>query len=143
MSNNRLSIDQQLEKFPKSWPKFVAIFLSIVIIYILISITITFKGINPKGLMIALSAFKGLFTPSLSLITNLTQYGLLYMLFETLAIAFLGSMKFSPSASGVAMEIAFCRSLVHSRPSRTRMPSMQGTEGLEGITFSSKVPSES
>ena len=92
MSNNRLSIDQQLEKFPRSWPKFVAIFLSIVIIYILISITITFKGINPKGLMIAIRAFKGLFTPSLSLITNLTQYGLLYMLFETLAIAFLGTV---------------------------------------------------
>ncbi len=92
MSNKQLSIDEQLKKYPHIWPKFVITVVAILVIYYLMTITVTFKGINPKGVSIAISAFKGLFSPSMKLITNLTEYGLLYMLFETLAIAFLGTV---------------------------------------------------
>lgn len=92
MTNKTLSIDEQLKKYPHIWPKFAITIAAILVTYFLVTITITFKGVNPKGVSIAINAFKGLFTPSMSLITNLTEYGLLYMLFETLAIAFLGTV---------------------------------------------------
>jgi phosphonate transport system permease protein len=92
MTNKNLTIDEQLKKYPHVWPKFVITIVAIVALYLLMTVTITFKGVNPKGVSIAINAFKGLFTPSISLITNLTEYGLLYMLFETLAIAFLGTI---------------------------------------------------
>ncbi len=92
MTNKNLTIDEQLKKYPHVWPKLVITVVAIVALYLLMTITITFKGVNPKGVSIAINAFKGLFTPSISLITNLTEYGLLYMLFETLAIAFLGTV---------------------------------------------------
>lgn len=92
MTVKTLSIDTQLKKYPPIWPKFALGFIFLVVIIILGSITISFKGINEKGLLIAVAALKGLFTPSMSLITDLGQYGLLQMLFETLAIAFLGTI---------------------------------------------------
>ena len=92
MTNKQLTVESQLEKFPSVLPKFIIGLLSFVVFYILSTITISFKGINERGLMIAVNAFKGLFNPSMKIITDLGKYGLLQMLFETLAIAFLGTV---------------------------------------------------
>ena len=92
MTNKKLSIDDQLKKFPVVWPKFVIIFVACVIFYILASITLSFKGVNHKGLLVAVNALKGLVTPNVKFMVNLTKNGLLYMLFETFAIAFLGTI---------------------------------------------------
>ena len=89
---NKLSIDEQLKKYPHVWPKFAIIIVCVIVFYILCTITLNFKGINEKGLLIAVSALKGLVHPNVTYMTNLTESGLLYMLFETLAIAFLGTM---------------------------------------------------
>jgi len=88
----KLSIDEQLKKYPKVWPKFAIILVSVVVFYILCTITLSFKGINPKGLLIAKAAIVGLVKPNITYMTDLSENGLLYMLFETLAIAFLGTM---------------------------------------------------
>lgn len=88
MTEKHLTIESQLEKFPSVLPKFIIGLVSFVVFYILTTITISFKGINEKGILIAIAAFKGLFNPSMSVITDLGKYGLLQMLFETLAIAF-------------------------------------------------------
>ena len=86
MTNKQLTVESQLEKFPSVLPKFIIVFFTCS--YILSTITISFKGINERGLMIIVNAFKGLFNPSMKIITDLGKYGLLQMLFETLAIAF-------------------------------------------------------
>ena len=92
MTTAPVSIDSQLKKFPKVWPKFVIIIVCCIVFYFLCVFTLNFKGINEKGLAIAGAAFKGLVTPNIKFMTNLTKDGLLYMLFETLAIAFLGTI---------------------------------------------------
>lgn len=90
--SEKITVQSQLKKYPPAWPKFLIIFVSCVIFYILASITLSFKGVNERGLLIAINALKGLVTPNIKYMTNLTKNGLLYMLFETLAIAFLGTI---------------------------------------------------
>ena len=92
MTTKKITVNEQLKKYPPAWPKFLVIFVCCVLFYILASITLSFKGINQKGLLIAINALKGLVTPNIKYMTNLTKSGLLYMLFETLAIAFLGTV---------------------------------------------------
>ena len=90
--SEKVTIEKQLKKFPPAWPKFLIIFVCCVVFYILGRITLSFKGVNEKGLLIAVNALKGLVTPNVKFMINLTKSGLLYMLFETLAIAFLGTV---------------------------------------------------
>lgn len=90
--SEKVTIEKQLKKFPPAWPKFLIIFVCCVVFYILGRITLSFKGVNEKGLLIAVNALKGLVIPNVKFMTNLTKSGLLYMLFETLAIAFLGTV---------------------------------------------------
>lgn len=90
--NKTLTIDEQLKKYPAVWPKFVIIIVCCISFYLLASITLSFNGINDRGILIAINALQGLVTPNVSYMTNLTKSGLLYMLFETLAIAFLGTL---------------------------------------------------
>ncbi|MBQ1827389.1 MAG: phosphonate ABC transporter, permease protein PhnE [Erysipelotrichaceae bacterium] len=89
MNNN---IQAQYSKYPKSWPKFVITIAAIVVLYLLGAVTLNFDGVNEKGIAIVINAFTGLFTPSLSVILDTSKIGLAYMLFETLAIAFLGTI---------------------------------------------------
>lgn len=53
---------------------------------------IKFKGIQSKGLDIARNIFTGILNPDWSLLFNFTRQGIPYVLFETLAIAFLGTL---------------------------------------------------
>ena len=90
--SDKITVNSQLKKYPKAWPKFIIVFVCCVIFYILANITLSFKGVNEKGVLIAINALKGLVTPNVSYMIDLTKNGLLYMLFETLAIAFLGTV---------------------------------------------------
>jgi len=85
-------IQKQLSKFPKRWPRFVTTLLVVVGVIILTKICIDFKGVNPKGLAVAKNAFTGIFVPDWGVITDLSSVGLGYLLLETLAIAFLGTV---------------------------------------------------
>ena len=92
MSEMNNNIQAQYSKYPKSWPKFVITIAAIVVLYLLGAVTLNFDGVNEKGIAIVINAFTGLFTPSLSVILDTSKIGLAYMLFETLAIAFLGTI---------------------------------------------------
>ena len=89
-------IDERIEKrlgdYPKAWLKYTVGILLIVFIYILCRTTLSFNGFTERGWSIVKGAFKGLFTPSLDVITDTSSSGLLYMLVETFAIGFLGTI---------------------------------------------------
>lgn len=92
MTTKRLTVDEQYKKYPPVWPRFVLSILVVFAIVLLSRATIDVKGINSKGVLIAQAALKGLITPSVSLMTDMSSAGLLYMLMETLAIGFLGTV---------------------------------------------------
>ena len=92
MTTNKISVQNQYKKYPPVWPRFVISILVVFAIVFLSKYTIDFKGINARGLLIAQAALKGLISPSMSLITDTSTAGLLYMLLETLAIGFLGTV---------------------------------------------------
>lgn len=92
MSTKKLTIEEQYQKYPPFWPKFVISIIVIFIIAFLFNYTINFKGVNPKGLLIAKRALVGLLSPAMSVITDTSSAGLLYMLVETFAIGFLGTI---------------------------------------------------
>lgn len=92
MTTKKLTIQEQYEKYPAVWPRFAVMFLTVFGIALLTNYTIDVKGINSKGVLIAKAALQGLISPSLSLITDTSTAGLAYMLMETLAIGFLGTV---------------------------------------------------
>ena len=92
MTEKNYTVDGQLRKFPSPLPKFLIELAAIIVIYFLANYTLDFSSINDKGLKIAVAALKGLLHPSIDLITRMDSSGLLYMLMETLAIAFLGTI---------------------------------------------------
>ncbi|MBQ1448312.1 MAG: phosphonate ABC transporter, permease protein PhnE, partial [Erysipelotrichaceae bacterium] len=85
------NIKKSLEKFPKSWPRFAWTIGIIIFTIFLCYYTIDLKSVNPKGMSIAKNAITGIFTPDFKIITDLSSVGLLYLLLETIAIAFLGT----------------------------------------------------
>lgn len=106
MSNEVVSIEKQLKKYPPLWPRYVIELLGCLSIYFLSNYTLNSTSINARGLKIAKAAFLGLLHPSISLITRMDTSGLLYMLLETLAIAFLGTII----GIVIALPIAFLAS---------------------------------
>lgn len=91
MSENK-EVNSQLRRYPVSGYKFVLAFLFIVFIVIIWKITVEYEGFTERGWAIVGAAFKGLFTPSWDVISDLSSSGLLYMLVETFAIGFLGTV---------------------------------------------------
>lgn len=92
MTTKEYTVESQLKKFPSLVPRYLIEIAGVTIIYLLSNYTLDFSSINEKGLKIAAAALKGLIHPSIDLITRLDSSGLLYMLMETLAIAFLGTI---------------------------------------------------
>lgn len=90
--SKKLTVEQQYQKYPPVWPRFAIALLTILGIVLLTNYTIDVKGINSKGVLIAKAALEGLISPSMSLITDTSTAGLAYMLMETLAIGFLGTV---------------------------------------------------
>lgn len=70
------------------------------------SSTVIFKGLSEQGMQIARSIFRGIFTPDLGFLFNLTKQGVPYLLLETISIAFLGTLI----GSVLAIPLAFIAS---------------------------------
>ncbi|MBO7677467.1 MAG: phosphonate ABC transporter, permease protein PhnE [Erysipelotrichaceae bacterium] len=92
MTVKKLTVEEQYKKYPPVWPRFVISALVVFAIVLLSNYSIDVKGINPKGVLIAKAALKGLISPSWALITDTSTSGLMYMLMETLAIGLLGTV---------------------------------------------------
>lgn len=92
MSNMNLTVEKQYEKYPKLWPKFLIEAAALAFILYLTRETVQYSGLNEKGAAIAKAALLGLLHPSMKMILDTSSVGLGYMLLETLAIAFLGTV---------------------------------------------------
>lgn len=90
--NKALRIENTLAKEPTSRIiKYTA--SAVIIIALLFSAqNIEFKGLQDKGLEIAGNIFMGLLTPDSAMLFNITTSGVPYIMLETLAIAFLGTI---------------------------------------------------
>ena len=86
------TLNTQLKNYPKSWYKCVLAFFALVAAIIIWRYTVSYEGFTERGWAIVGAAFRGLFTPSWDVISDLSSSGLLYMLLETFAIGFLGTV---------------------------------------------------
>ena len=86
------TVEKQLRAQPRNY-WYILIVAAIVIILFIWSITaVSFKNVDSGGLKIAGSIISGILHPDLDLLFNVTKQSVLYLLVQTLAIAFLGTI---------------------------------------------------
>lgn len=86
------TVEKQLRDAPRNH-RYILTVTVIVIAVIIWSLTaMNFGDVDTSGLKIMANIFKGIIHPDLDLLFNLTSQGVLYLLVETLAIAFLGTI---------------------------------------------------
>ena len=86
------SIRLAYSKRPKSWILNLGIFLFIVLIFYLSTPYIPFKGVQENSISIAKSILYGITQPDLRYFLDFSKGALPYLLLETIAIAFLGTL---------------------------------------------------
>jgi phosphonate transport system permease protein len=88
----KASIKDVLGKEPKVWVR-TAIWIAVLIAAIIYSRdALRFRGFHRSGIAIARNIFLGLINPDWSLLLNFTRQGVPFIMLETLAIAFLGTI---------------------------------------------------
>ncbi|MBQ7223766.1 MAG: phosphonate ABC transporter, permease protein PhnE [Erysipelotrichaceae bacterium] len=92
MTQNKITVDGQYRKYPPLWPRYVIEAIGCAVILYLTNDIVSFNGINERGAAMAKVVLLGLLKPSLAVILDTSSVGLAYMLMETLAIAFLGTI---------------------------------------------------
>lgn len=97
------TIDQQLQKATnRRLPKFI-ITVIVLIIFLWSTSAVQLDNITENGFSIAKNILMGLVQPDTGLLFNLTTGGVLYLLLETMAIAFLGTIV----GAVIAIPLAF------------------------------------
>ncbi len=90
---NTMTVQEMYEARPKLW---IYTIITIVIVALILAWSSSaFKktdGTEVDGRAVALSIVKGIFSPNRELLFNLTKEGVPYLLLETLAIAFMGTL---------------------------------------------------
>lgn len=99
----RKEIKTQLEKQPKTWIFQVVAALVFVILMAWSSGTVQFNGFADGGTSVAHNIINGIIHPDTSLLFNLTEKGVPYLLLETVCIAFMGTIV----GAVLAIPIAF------------------------------------
>lgn len=93
MSKPKLTIQQQLNNAPKSWPQKLAGVAFIGVLLYLSTFYISYSGLTETGLRVARNIFGSIFTPNMDILFNFSSVnGVPYLLLETAAIAFLGTI---------------------------------------------------
>ncbi|SEO05691.1 phosphonate transport system permease protein [Amphibacillus marinus] len=85
-------IEQKLATTPRNYRYLLTISLIIVGLIIWLLTSIQVNGLESNGWTIAKSILTGIFKPNLALLFALNQQGIAYLLLETIAIAFLGTL---------------------------------------------------
>ncbi|MEN2766262.1 phosphonate ABC transporter, permease protein PhnE [Ornithinibacillus xuwenensis] len=85
-------IEKQLNKSPKYNRYLITVSLIILLLFLWSFSTIDRKDMEGSSWEIATSIIKGIISPDLDLLLNLTSEGVLFLLVETLSIAFLGTI---------------------------------------------------
>lgn len=83
---------EKLSSEPKNWWKRLLIFLIVLGVVIWGSSSISFSGLTQRGAMIARSVFRGMFHPDTEFLFDLSSNGAIALVFQTIAIAILGTL---------------------------------------------------
>ena len=77
---------------PKNWFYYLLIFIVLLAVSIWSTSVVHYHGVSEHGALIAKNIFTGIFHPDTSLMFNLTETGLPYLLLQTFAIGLLGTL---------------------------------------------------
>jgi len=92
MTEIKENILEKLNSEPKNLWKRVLLFIVVLVIMMWGSTTVSFNGITESGATIGMSIIKGILSPDTSLLFNLTEGGVPYLVLQTIAIAVLGTI---------------------------------------------------
>ena len=97
------TIEKQLLAAPRKSRYFLTVAAVVLVLFVWSLTTVSFRDMDQSGAQIALNIFKGLLQPDLGLLLNFTAQGVLFLLVQTVAIAFLGTLV----GSVLAVPLAF------------------------------------
>lgn len=97
------AIERQLNASPKNIRHILTISVLILFLFIWSLSTVNTDNMQQSGWQVATSIIGGILNPDLELLFNFTKKGVLYLLIETMAIAFLGTIM----GSILAIPLAF------------------------------------
>lgn len=86
------SVQKQYEERPKNWLSKILVALVVVALFAWSGSMLEFNELRQNGLVIAKNILSGILHPDTELLFNLTKTGVAYLLFETICIAFLGTV---------------------------------------------------
>ena len=92
LTDRPVSIEEAYEMRPRLWLMYTLIILIVVSLLSWSGTTVEFKGFANKGIEVAKGVGYGLIHPDPKLLFNLTTEGVPYQLFQTVAIAVLGTI---------------------------------------------------
>ncbi len=87
-----LTVEKQYDLRPRLWIRVVASIILLLVVLVPSIQTLEYTGISEGGVLVAKNIINGLLHPSMELAFNFTETGLLYLLLETAAIGFLGTL---------------------------------------------------
>lgn len=85
-------IEKAYESRPKNWIYQIIIALVVVVLFTWSGSAVEFNDIKQNGLQVAKNILKGILHPDTTLLFDFTTSGVAYLLFETVCIAFLGTV---------------------------------------------------
>ena len=92
MLAGHLTVEEAYELRPRLWWVYTLIILIVAYLLTWSGTTVEFKGLATKGIEVAKGVGYGLTHPDMNLLLNMTTEGVPYQLFQTIAIAVLGTL---------------------------------------------------
>ncbi|SES92457.1 phosphonate transport system permease protein [Oceanobacillus limi] len=87
-----MTLEKQLHNAPKNNRYLLMVTVIILLLFTWSITALNFNNIEQSGMVIASNLVKGLLNPDLDLLFDFTSSGIMYLLMETIAIAFLGTI---------------------------------------------------
>jgi phosphonate transport system permease protein len=87
-----LQVLKTYERRPRGWWRTALAFLAVAIALVWSGANIQFKGVTARGSEVAYGVIYGIFNPDTKVLFDLSPIGVSYLLFETMAIALLGTL---------------------------------------------------
>lgn len=92
LKNRKLAIEEAYAKRPQRWWLYTLLVLIVASLFAWSASGIDFKGIQEKGALIARSILTGLIKPDTNILFTFEKTGVPFLILETMAIAFLGTV---------------------------------------------------
>ena len=92
LTDRPMSVEEAYSLRPRLWWLYTLVILIVVALLSWSGTTVEFEGFANKGIEVAKGVFNGLTHPDTKLLFNLTDEGVPYQLFQTVAIAVLGTV---------------------------------------------------